>query len=104
MNSKRHRSAVTGEYVTAEQAKADPERTVSERVPVTREMADAAAEAFAETSQRLRSLEHAVASLSAQVQTLEAAVAALEANQQTAGPSTEVAGGCQEQDQAEDRD
>ena len=30
--TKRHRSAVTGEYVTAEQAKADPERTVSERV------------------------------------------------------------------------
>lgn len=28
--TKRHRSAVTGEYVTAEQAKADPERTVSE--------------------------------------------------------------------------
>ena len=31
--TKRHRSAVTGEYVTAEQAKADPDRTVSEVVP-----------------------------------------------------------------------
>ena len=30
--TKRHRSAVDGKYVTAEQAKADPERTVSERV------------------------------------------------------------------------
>ena len=29
--TKRHRSAVTGEFVSAEQAKADPERTVSER-------------------------------------------------------------------------
>ena len=85
--TKRHRSAVTGEYVTAEQAKADPERTVSESADVGRELLV------------LQLLEH-----EARIETLEVAVAELRGNQQTAGPSTEVAGGCQEQDQAEDRD
>ena len=71
--TKRHRSAVTGEYVTAEQAKADPERTVSERV------ASEIGARWGEALSRIQALENAVVTLSVQLQTLEAAVAELRA-------------------------
>ncbi len=73
--TKRHRSAVTGEYVTAEQAKADPERTVSESLTVkvdASEVADLLEQIRKEYANHL-------AALRSQVQSLEAAVAALQA-------------------------
>ena len=73
--TKRHRSAVTGEYVTAEQAKADPERTVSESLTVKVDASE-----VADLLEQIR-MEYAnhLAALRSQVQTLEAAVAELRA-------------------------
>jgi len=67
--TKRHRSAVTGEYVTAEQAKADPERTVSERVA-----ADLGAR-WGEALARIQALEDAVVTLSVEHEALKTKVA-----------------------------
>lgn len=80
--SKRHRSAVTGEYVTEAEAKADPERTVSERVTLTvdtSELTKLVDDIKEQLVGRMASLEAEVAMLQTQVQTLEAAVAALQA-------------------------
>lgn len=62
MSKSRHRSAVDGRYVSEAEAKADPERTVSERTGLGRELLV------------LQLLEH-----EARIETLEAAVAALQA-------------------------
>lgn len=79
--TKRHRSAVTGEYVTAEQAKADPERTVSESADVGREFMSA----FWQAARRDPKLAAKMvgdaqdAALLARIEALEAVVAELRA-------------------------
>ncbi len=80
--TKRHRSAVTGEYVTAEQAKADPERTVSESMTVKVDASEVA-KLFDDIKEhlldRMASLESEVAMLQTQTHALEAVVAELQA-------------------------
>ena len=77
--TKRHRSAVDGKYVTAEQAKADPERTVSMSVDTGRELMRAFWQAARQdpkaASKMLADAEGA--SLLARVEALEAEVAEL---------------------------
>lgn len=80
--TKRHRSAVTGEYVTAEHAKADPERTVSESLTVkvdASELTWLVEDIKEQLMGRMASLETEVAMLQTQAQALEAAVAELQA-------------------------
>ena len=80
--TKRHRSAVTGEYVTAEQAKADPERTVSESLTVkvdASELTWLVEDIKEQLMGRMASLETEVAMLQTQVQSLEVVVAELQA-------------------------
>lgn len=73
--SKRHRSAVTGEYVTEAEAKADPDRTVSESMTLKVDMSE-----LADVLEQIRlDCINELAALRSQVQTLEAAVAALQA-------------------------
>lgn len=81
MNSKRHRSAVTGEYVTAEQAKADPERTVSESADVGREFVSAFWQAAKQDPKAAAKMlgDAEAASLLTRIEALESAVAALQA-------------------------
>ena len=64
--TKRHRSAVDGKYVTAEQAKADPERTVSESLTVKIDASELTAlveQIRLEFADRIEALEAAVAAL-----------------------------------------
>ena len=79
--TKRHRSAVTGEYVTAEQAKADPERTVSESMTVKVDASEVAKlfdDIKEQLMDRMASLESEVAMLQTQTHALEAVVAELQ--------------------------
>jgi len=79
--TKRHRSAVTGEYVTEAEAKADPERAVSESADAGREFVRAFWQAAKQdpkaAAKMLGDAENA--SLLARIEALEAAVAALQA-------------------------
>ena len=75
--TKRHRSAVDGKYVTAKQAKADPERTVSEAIG--REVGERWADFFRQLKEADERKAEAWSALLARIEALEAAVAELQA-------------------------